>query len=147
MMCRKGKEYWRIKRYPNELMMASVNATVNHNVEASQVPTLLRDLWKPFVPNLDEYDLGERKVHNDYRKMIPWLCRVHAGWELTASYWRCQGDKMLGQTLLGDGTEKNRMHYESTVLQLDNGKRICIIPWSMNYVLTVPIPPNHTMLT
>ena len=133
----KGKEFWRVKRFPNQLMMSSINATVNHNVEASQVPGLLRDLWKPFVPNLDEYDLGERIVHNNYRRMIPWLCRVQAGWELTESYWRCQGDKMLGQTLLGDGTEKNRMHYESAVLQLDNGKRICIIPW-----LVISVTPH-----
>ena len=32
-------------------------------------------------------------------------------------------------TLLGDGTEKNKMHVESTVLQLDTGQRLTLIPW------------------
>ena len=32
-------------------------------------------------------------------------------------------------TLLGDGTEKNKMHVESSVLQIDTGKRLTVIPW------------------
>ena len=38
-------------------------------------------------------------------------------------------DKELSTTLLGDGTEKNKMHVESSVLQIDTGQRLTLIPW------------------
>ena len=68
-------------------------------------------------------------MHNNYRRMIPWLCRVQIGWELTASYWRCEANPDLGGTLFGDGTERKKMHMESVVTQMDDGRRLTFIPW------------------
>ena len=79
--------------------------------------------------------------------MIPWICRVQIGWELTESYWRCNDDPDLGGTLFGDGTEKKRMHMEGVVTQLDNGKRLSFLPWpqanktGVGYVFIVN--PHH----
>ena len=38
-------------------------------------------------------------------------------------------NKDLAQTLLADGTEKNSMHIESAVIQLDTGERLTVCPW------------------
>lgn len=102
---------------------------VNHHVPAAQVSGIIDTCWKPLGVPTNELELGSRQVHNNYRRMIPWISRVQIGWELTESYWRCQGDPDLGCTLLGDGTEKKKMHMESMVTQLDNGKRLTFIPW------------------
>jgi len=88
-------------------------------------------MWSPLLKNtIENYDLGCRKVHNNWRQqVVPWICRVHVGWALTESYWACQADKRLTQTLLGDGTEKRKMHVESCVVQLPDGRRITFMPW------------------
>ena len=69
------------------------------------------------------------QVHNNYRRIIPWICRVQLGWELTASHWRMQQNEELAQTLLADGTEKKSMHIESAVIQMDTDTRLTMIPW------------------
>ena len=126
---RSGKKFFRIRRFPNEICTTAINLMVDHHSAANQVPGVLETCWKKLIPNLGEYSLGTNSVHNNYRRMIPWICRVQLGWELTASYWRIHNDADLAQTLLADGTEKKSMHIESAVIQLDDGKRLTVCPW------------------
>ena len=101
---RSGKEYVRTRRFPNELCKVSIDLMVDHNVTASQVPGVLHTTWPAIVPSLDKtHNLGTREVHNNYKRMIPWLCRLQIGWELTQQYWRCEDDGSIGMTLMGDG--------------------------------------------
>ena len=61
--------------------------------------------------------------------VVPWICRIHAAWVLTASYWRCQSDRKLAQTIMGDGTEKRKTHIEAAVICTDRGQKVAVLPW------------------
>ena len=102
--------------------------TITH-LHHKQVEGILNTCWRPLGISVDEYDFGRRRTHNNYRRMIPWISRVQIGWELTESYWRCKDNADLACTLIGDGTEKRKMHIESMVTQMDNGHRLTFMPW------------------
>ena len=77
---RKGNEYLRTRRHPNELCKVAIDLMVDHNVTASQVPGVLHTTWSAIVPDLTKtYNLGGREVYNNYRRMIPWLVRLQIG--------------------------------------------------------------------
>lgn len=107
----------------------SVDLMVDHHTPASQVNGIINTCWRPLGISVNDYDLGHSRTHRNYRRMISWICRVQIGWELSASYWRCKHDCDLSCSLLGDGTEKRKIHIESLVTQMDNGKRLTFMPW------------------
>ena len=43
---------------------------------AMQVPGVIETCWKPLGVPTETLDLGSRQVHNNYRRMIPWISRV-----------------------------------------------------------------------
>ena len=61
--------------------------------------------------------------------VVPWICRIHAAWVLTASYWRCHAERKLSQTIMGDGTQKHKTHIEAAVICTDRGQKVAILPW------------------
>ena len=48
---------------------------------------------------------------------------------LTREYHQSRGARGKYATYIADGTEKQRHHVESAVLQLSNGERVSILPW------------------
>ena len=73
---RKGKEYFRTHRKPNELFKMAIDLMVDNHSPASQVKSTIETCWRPLGINVSEYDLGVRKTHNNYRRMIPWISRA-----------------------------------------------------------------------
>lgn len=73
---RSGKEYLRIRRAPNELFHMSVDLMVDHHTPSSQVPGIINTCWSPLGISIDDYDICQRRTHNNYRQMIPWISRV-----------------------------------------------------------------------
>ena len=106
-----------------------IYSQVDHYTPASQVPTLIKTILKEAEPQRDwsKYSFGGRKVHNNWRmNVVPWICRIHAAWVLTASYWRCHAERKLSQTIMGDGTETHKTHIEAAVICTDRGQQIAI---------------------
>ena len=54
---------------------------VDHHAPAAQVSGIIDTCWKPLGVPTDELELGSRVVHNNYRRMIPWISRVQAGYQ------------------------------------------------------------------
>ena len=48
---------------------------------------------------------------------------------LTREYNQSQSNQGKYATYIADGTEKQRRHVESAVLQLSSGERVSILPW------------------
>ncbi len=72
----------------------------------------LRTCWQPLI-DVDMYNLPSRQVCNNWRRMVPWLCRVYIGWKLTEEYWKVQEDKTRSTTIMGDG---NNYHVKNSII-------------------------------
>ena len=96
-----GREYLRCPRYPNEVVMITIDLMVNSRMSARQVPRALTCTWQPWMKqkHIQQYMKGKklqppgRLACNKFRQMIPWLVRAQIGMQLTKSYWRCKNDK------------------------------------------------------
>ena len=126
-----GKEFVRVPRYPNEVVMSCIDIMVNSHVSASKTPSVLHSAWKPLLGGkvMQNINLPSRLACNKFRQMIPWLVRAQIGMALTKQYWKSKGDKFAAATLTGDGTEKKRQHMEGVVVDLDDDVKITFAPW------------------
>ena len=84
---------------------------------------------------MDAYQFGHRKTHNNYRSTVEFLVRIQLGCMLTRAHWDMQEsdknseDKYKAQTQIGDGTSKRNQHIEDCVIILQDGTKVCMIPW------------------
>ena len=98
-----GRDYIRCPRYPNEIVMMTVDLMVHSDLASTRVSSALSAAWRPWLKqaHVQKYIQGKvirppgQAACNNYRQMIPWLVCAQVGMLLTKAYWRCKKDKQV----------------------------------------------------
>ena len=108
-------------RYPNEYVAVAIDLMAKANLDASKMPSVMRDTFNLWLDNPKENpNFATGRQFGRWREGISYLCLIHIGYLLTKH--------AKSATIVQDGTPDDGYHLEAYTIHIDDFV-IKSLPW------------------